>query len=59
MKTHYDANGKGLYQPGYPECGQGNAKVTTKIEHVTCLKCKKTEYFKKNDPIPQKSNQDI
>lgn len=47
MKVHFDAQCKGKYFNGLPECGSyRNKNVTTDPSKVTCDLCRKTKIFK-------------
>lgn len=46
-KIHFDADGKGIIRPGYPECGQANAEsATLNPSRVTCRRCIKSAAYK-------------
>lgn len=52
-KIHFDAQGKGFWQPGAAECGAGQGRqnnvqvfISTDPQDVSCKRCMKTVAFK-------------
>lgn len=51
-KVHFDARGRGVYFPGFTECGADNPYTTKDLlktknpKEVTCMRCMRTKAYR-------------